>query len=244
MFIRKDFELERHTILENLDTSKNIRDMSTNFVNESNKLKYAYVWNWLGLPIIQMPEDIVKIQEVIFEYKPDVIIETGIAWGGSLLLNATIMSTYNEQGAVIGIDVTIPEHNRNAILKSALSKYITMIEGSSTDPKIKDGVSRLIHAESKVLLILDSHHTSAHVLEELRLWSDLVSKDGYIVVCDTIVDFIDPPIDRPRPWSSGNSPMTAVNTFLKENPRFSGNIEFNRKAFLSFHPHGVLKATY
>jgi cephalosporin hydroxylase len=241
MFDREKFELEKELIVDNLDTNNSIRELALNFVNESNKEKYAYIWNWFGLPIIQMPEDKVKVQEIIFASKPDLIIETGVAWGGSLLLNASVLSATGK-GRVIGIDLTIPKHNRKAIMESPLSHLITLVEGSSTDIHLVASISDSIPQNSNVMLILDSHHTADHVIRELELWSPIVKNGNFIVVCDTIVEFIEAPADRPREWSKGNSPMTAVLHFLGQNPRFEGSDIYNKKNQTGFHPGGVLQA--
>ena len=241
MFIRSQFDNEKSDIIENLNNDSVLKELANNFVNKSNKKKYAYVWTWLGLPIIQMPEDLVKTQEIIYETQPDFIIETGVAWGGSLVFYASILKSIGK-GKVIGIDVTIPDYNRNAILNAPCADIVELYEGSSVDEILRDEIIKLIPKNARVLLILDSHHTHEHVLAELELWSPLVSKGNYIIVCDTIVEFIDSPADRLRPWSKGNNPMTATEAFLEKNTRFTNNSEFNRKTLTSFHPDGVLLA--
>lgn len=241
MFDRNLFELEKEQLISEISSTKEIQKLGNTFVNESNKLKYAYIWNWMGLPIIQMPEDIIKVQEVIFETKPDFVIETGVAWGGSLLFYSSVLETIGK-GHVIGIDVTIPQHNRNVIMGSPGHARITLIEGSSTSVEVFDQVFNLVPPNSKVLLILDSHHTYSHVLDELTLWSSLVTKGNYIIVCDTIVEFIDAPADRVRPWGKGNNPHTALKEFLVENPRFTSDNVYNKKSLTGFHQEGFLLA--
>ena len=243
MFDRQAFDHEKLAIIEQLGSNKDLQALGLDFVNRSNKVRYAYVWNWLGLPIIQMPEDIVKVQEIIFDYKPDVIIETGIAWGGSLLLYASVIKALGK-GRVIGIDLKLPDSNREAIQKSPFSDVIELVEGSSTDLSIVAKVKGSIKDNEKIMIILDSHHTDQHVIDELNLWSPLVKSEGYILVCDTIVEFIDPPEDRVRDWGKGNNPMTALEQFLEKNSRFVMDQKFNSKTVVSFHPHGVLRAIY
>lgn len=242
MFDREAFDKDKSAIIEHLGDNENLRNLGLDFVNKSNKVRYAYVWNWLGLPIIQMPEDIVKVQELIFDSKPDVIIETGIAWGGSLLLYASVLKAIGK-GRVIGIDLKLPDSNRKAIRESPFSNIIELIEGSSTDINIFSRVEETISDGQSLMLILDSHHTHQHVLDELNLWSHLIKSGGYILVCDTIVEYIDSPEDRIRDWGNGNNPMTAVNEFLKINSRFVMDSNYNNKSLVSFHPHGVLRAT-
>jgi cephalosporin hydroxylase len=241
MFDREAFDQDKSVIIEHLGANQNLQNLALDFVNRSNKVRYAYVWNWFGLPIIQMPEDIVKVQEIIFDSKPDVIIETGIAWGGSLLLYASVLKALGN-GRVIGIDLKLPDSNRKAIFESPFSEVINLIEGSSTDVSVMSRVKETLTDGQNVMLILDSHHTHQHVLDELNLWSHLIKSGGYIVVCDTIVEYIDSPEDRIRDWGNGNNPMTAVNEFLKTNSRFVIDSKYNNKALVSFHPQGVLRA--
>ena len=242
MFIRDEFDKEREKLIDHLHLDLNLRDQGVAFVNNSNFDKYAYVWNWMGLPVIQMPEDLIKVQEIIFETKPDFIIETGVAWGGSLLFYASVLNSLGN-GKVIGIDLTIPDHNRKAIMESNGSELITLIEGSSVSMGIFEEVKMLIPENSRVLLILDSHHTHDHVLAELEIWSTLVRAENYIVVCDTIVEYIDAPRDRVRAWGKGNNPATAVNAFISKNSRFETDNQYNKKSINSFHPGGFLRAS-
>ena len=241
MFDREAFDQDKSALIQHLGLDEELQSLALDFVNRSNKVRYAYVWNWFGLPIIQMPEDIVKVQEIIFEYKPDVIIETGIAWGGSLLLYASVLKALGK-GRVIGIDLKLPDSNREAILKSPFSELIDLVEGSSVDLGVMNKVKESIAADQKIMLILDSHHTYQHVIEELNLWSPMIKSGGYILVCDTIVETIDSPEDRVRDWGKGNNPMTALDEFLENNSRFVMDQRFNDKALVSFHPHGVLRA--
>jgi cephalosporin hydroxylase len=242
MFDREVFDIERASLIGNLSENSILQREALTFVNNSNLVKYAYVWNWMGLPVIQMPEDLIKVQEIIFETKPDVVIETGVAWGGSLAFYGSVLKSIGH-GRVIGIDITIPEQNAKRILESNSGDLITLIEGSSIEEEVFTKVSELIPENSKVLLVLDSHHTHEHVLKELQLWSKLVMKGSYIVVCDTIVEFIESPSDRVRPWGKGNNPFTAVQEFLTLSSRFSSENEYNSKSLTTFHPGGFLIAT-
>jgi cephalosporin hydroxylase len=180
--------------------------------------KYVYSFSWLGRPIIQLPEDMFRIQEVIYQVKPDVIIETGIAHGGSLIFYASLCKCMN-RGRVIGVDIEIRPHNRRAIEAHELFEYITLIEGNSIDPHIVDTVKSFLHPGEKVIVILDSNHTKQHVLGELRAYSGLVSVGSYIVVCDGIMETI---VGAPRSnedWA-WNNPKKAALEFEKENPDF------------------------
>jgi cephalosporin hydroxylase len=180
--------------------------------------KYVYSFTWLGRPIIQLPEDMFRIQEVIYKIKPDVIIETGVAHGGSLVFYATLCKAMG-QGRVIGVDIEIRPHNRRAIESHELSDFITLIEGNSVDEKTVEAVKSLVKPGEKVIVILDSNHTKQHVLAELRAYSELVSVGSYIVVCDGIMeDLVGAPRSR-EDWS-WNNPKSAAEEFVKENDNF------------------------
>jgi len=180
--------------------------------------KYVYSFTWLGRPIIQLPEDMFRIQEVIYKIKPDVIIETGVAHGGSLVFYATLCKAMG-RGRVIGVDIEIRPHNRRAIESHELSNFITLIEGNSVDEKTVGAVKSLVKPGEKVIVILDSNHTKQHVLAELRAYSELVSVGSYIVVCDGIMeDLVGAPRSR-EDWS-WNNPKSAAEEFVKENDNF------------------------
>lgn len=180
--------------------------------------KYVYTFSWMGRPIIQLPEDIVRIQEVIYRVKPDVVIETGVAHGGSLIFYASLFKAMGK-GRAIGIDVEIRPHNRNAIEAHEMKPLITLIEGSSVDPAIVSQVKALIKAEERCLVILDSNHTRAHVAAELEAYHDLVAKDSYIIATDgSMKDLYDVPRGVPS-WKTDN-PSEAAKDFLKSHPDF------------------------
>lgn len=180
--------------------------------------KYVYSFAWMGRPIIQLPEDMIRIQEVIFNIKPDVIIETGVAHGGSLIFYATLCKAI-EKGKVIGIDIEIRPPNRKAIEEHFLSPYITLVEGSSTDEKIVTEVQKKIVPNDKVLVLLDSNHTYAHVLAELKAYSGMVSIGSYIVATDGIMEYV---VGAPRSNSDWitNNPKKAAEKFVEENKDF------------------------
>jgi cephalosporin hydroxylase len=180
--------------------------------------KYPYTFTWLGRPIIQLPEDMVRIQEVIWKIKPDVIIETGIAHGGSLVFYASLCKAMNK-GRVIGVDIEIAPKNREALEAHPLYPYISMIEGSSVDPKIVTRVERLVKKGEKIMVMLDSNHTKSHVMAELEAYSHLVSPGSYIVAMDGIMkDLHDAPRGRPD-WVTDN-PCEAIQEFLDHHPEF------------------------
>ena len=242
MFDRDEFEKEKALEIKKAMADPEFIKKGKDFLIHGDLYKYGYYWTWLGLPIIQMPEDIVLTQEILWETKPDFVIEAGIAWGGSLAMYAAFQEIQG-YGHVFGIDVTIPEHNRAAIMSTPVSHRITLIEASSSDPRTFETISKQIPNGSNILLILDSNHTHEHVLAELRLWSSLLQRGNYIIVSDTIVETIPEQIHRPRPWGPGNNPMTGMQQFLSENDQFSSSNSFSDRAFASFNPSGYLKRT-
>lgn len=240
MFDREAFEIERAKELENARADKDLIKLGRDFLARADTHKYGYYWNWMGLPILQMPEDIALTQEILWETKPDFVIEAGIAWGGSLAMYAAFQELQGF-GKVIGIDVTIPEHNREAIMSVPVSHRIELIQGSSIDPEVFKNISSNIPAGANILLVLDSNHTHEQVLAELKLWSPLLQKGNYIIVSDTIVEVIPTQTHRPRPWGHGNNPMTGMLEFLRENNRFSAENVYSKRTFSSFNPSGYLE---
>ena len=183
----------------------------------------------------------VAMQELIWKTKPDIIIETGVARGGSLILSASILHLLNGNGRVVGIDIDIRPHNREAIESHPLAFRINLIQGSSIDQSVIDQVKKHVKPEHRVMVILDSNHTHDHVLEELRLYSDLTTKDCYLVVMDTVVDDMPKDYFPDRPWGKGNNPKTAVHEFLKTNDRFEIDESIHNKLLITVAPDGYLK---
>lgn len=203
--------------------------------------KYSYHFTWMGRPIIQFPEDIVAMQELIWEVKPDLIIETGIAHGGSILFYASMLELLENDGLVIGVDIDIREHNRVEIEKHPMYKRVQMIEGSSIDANIVEQIKTIAKDKQKIMVVLDSCHTYEHVLAELEMYSPMVTKGSYLVVFDTVVD--DMPADAfpDRPWGGKNNPKTAVKEFLKGNDRFVIEEDIENKLLITVAPSGYLK---
>jgi len=206
-----------------------------------SKYRYSYNFSWLGRPIIQYPQDIIAMQEIIWRVKPQLIIETGIAHGGSLIFYASMLELLGGDGLVLGIDIEIREHNRVEIERHTLFKRIRMIEGSSTDEKVVKQVYEFAEDTSTVLVALDSNHTHAHVLRELELYSPLVTNGSYLMVYDTIVEDMPEDFFRDRPWGKGNNPKTAVREFLKTNDRFEVDKQIENKLIITVAPDGYLK---
>jgi cephalosporin hydroxylase len=218
-----------------------LRSISNNFIELTGKYKYTYNFTWLGRPIIQLPQDIVAMQELIWQVKPDLIIETGIAHGGSLILSASILELIGGEGRVLGIDIDIREHNRVEIEKHPMYKRIDMIEGSSIDENIAEQVYDFAKGRKRVMVFLDSMHTQDHVLRELELYSPLVTKGSYLVVFDTAIEDMPENFFPDRPWGKGNNPKTAVREFLKTNDRFVIDKSIENKLLITVAPDGYLK---
>lgn len=219
------------------------KKVSRDWLEESMRKEYPYNFSWMGRPIIQNPVDMLAMQEIICAVKPDLIIETGVAHGGSLvyyasLLELNIMMGGNSKATVLGIDIDIREHNRKAIEAHPISKRISLYEGSSVDQDTIDYVRKFSNNFSTILLVLDSNHTFEHVLAELEAYAPLVSRGSYCVVFDTHVEYF---TYADRPWGQGNSPMTAVDAYLKGHPEFIIDEMMDAKLMISVAPRGYLK---
>ncbi|MCS3470350.1 cephalosporin hydroxylase [Pseudomonas sp. JUb42] len=237
--VAQQFEAECKAEIAAQGADQKLQGLARDFYNESARHKYTYHYSWMGRPIIQLPQDMLAMQELIWRLKPDLVIECGIAHGGSIIYYASLLELQGH-GEVLGIDRDIRPHNREAIESHPMSKRIRMIEGSSIDLATVEQV-REIAAGKKVIVVLDSNHTHDHVLEELRLYSPLVSADSYCVVMDTIVE--DMPADAfpDRPWGHGDNPKTAVWQFLKEDDSFEIDYEMQNKLLITVAPDGYLR---
>jgi cephalosporin hydroxylase len=226
------------------------------FMLESTQPKYSYNFSWLGRPIIQYPQDMVAMQELIWEVKPDLIIETGIAHGGSLIMNASLLAMLEycesiELGEqldpkkpkrrVLGIDIDIREHNRLAIEAHPMSNRIDMIQGSSIAPEIIAKVKKYAKKYNRILVSLDSNHTHDHVLAELKAYAELTSAGSYCVVFDTIVEDLPDDFYPGRTWGPGDNPKTAVWEYLKTHPEFEIDKSIQHKLLITVAPDGYLK---
>lgn len=211
------------------------------FVNFLTKKKYTYNFKWLGIDAIQFPSDLIVIQELIYKIKPNVIIETGVAKGGSLIFYSSILNLINQKyKKVIGIDILIKKKNKIKILKHPMSKNIQLIEGSSVDDKVIKKIK--IKKNSKVLVILDSNHSEEHVLNELSIYSKIVSKGSYLIVLDTTIEYIDNKLNTKKNlFMRGNNPLTAVKKFLKKNKKFKIDKNLHEKSLVSNAYSGFLK---
>ncbi|MHB2246848.1 cephalosporin hydroxylase family protein [Pseudomonas fitomaticsae] len=235
----EQFREEVKANIEGLQQDKALQTESLDWVGTTAKHKYTYNFSWMGRPIIQFPQDMVAMQEIIWNLRPDVIVETGIAHGGSLVFYASILELIGH-GEVLGIDIDIRQHNREAIEAHPMFKRISMIQGSSIDTAIVDQVRERVQGK-KVLVVLDSNHTHEHVLEELRLYAPLVSVGSYCVVMDTVVEDMPEDAFPDRPWGKGDNPKTAVWAYLKESSDFEIDQAIHSKLLITVAPDGYLR---
>jgi cephalosporin hydroxylase len=237
---REEFDRDVQRQIEGLKTDRDLQALSRVWLREVTPHKYAYNFSWMGRPIIQFPQDMMAMQEIVWEVRPEVIVETGIAHGGSLVYYASLLELAGS-GEVIGIDIDIRSHNRQAILEHPMSKRISMVEGSSIDPATVATVAQKV-AGRRAVVVLDSNHTHDHVLAELRAYAGMTCVGGYCVVMDTLVeDMPERLAAKDRPWGPGNNPKTAVAEFLKENSEFQIDDGIDAKLLITVAPGGYLR---
>jgi cephalosporin hydroxylase len=240
------FKQECQTEIAGQNNSK-IKKKTHDWMFDESMRHYSYHYEWLGRPIIQFPQDIVQYQEIVMQTKPDLIIETGIAHGGSLVLSASMLALLdimNKGGGgnmVLGIDIDIREHNRIAIEQHPFASKIKMLQGSSIVSEIVNQIKDYAKNFKRIMVCLDSNHAHEHVLEELKIYSPFVSEGCYLIVWDTIVEDMPSGYIKDRPWNKGNSPKTAVWEFLKTNKDFEIDKEIQNKLLITVAPDGYLK---
>lgn len=237
---------------ENVD----LKELSKKWMRAVAPYRYVYNFSWLGRPIIQFPQDMVAMQELIWHVKPDLIVETGIAHGGSLVMSASILALLDYCDAVqsgemldpahprrkvLGIDIDIRRHNRTAIEAHPLANRIEMIQGSSIAPEIIELVRAQSKGFSRILVCLDSNHSHQHVLAELVAYAPLVTPGSYCVVSDTDIEDMPAGSFPDRPWDKGNNPKTAVWEYLRTHPEFEIDKEIDHKLLISVAPDGYLR---
>lgn len=245
MNVYEQFKFECAEEIANQGADPALGRASSTWMSLANARKYSYHFEWLGRPIIQYPQDIIAMQEIIWSVQPDLIIETGIAHGGSLIFSASMLELNAtcggpQEAEVLGVDIDIRSHNREAIETHPMFKRITMIEGSATDENVAAKVHKFAKDKKRVLVILDSNHTHAHVAKELQLYSSLVKAGSYLIVFDTVIEDMPEEAFPDRPWGKGDNPKTAVWEFLKSNDRFEINLEIQDKLLLTVAPDGYL----
>jgi cephalosporin hydroxylase len=232
-------EERRQRVREN-GSNTGLRSAAATFNEASNKAQYSYNFSWMGRPIIQYPQDMIAMQEIIWDIRPDLIVETGIAHGGSLIYYASLLELIGK-GKVLGIDIDIREHNRKEIENHPMYKRIEMIQGSSVAAETVEKVKAFAKDYTTIMVVLDSNHTHEHVLQELLAYAPLVSVGSYLVVFDTIVEFMPNGYLPGRPWGKGDNPWSAAQTFLQQHPGFEIDKAISDKLLISVAPDGYLK---
>ena len=257
--MKDNFDLDVKKRLKNNSKNKKLRKISDNFLSQSILDKYSYNFKWLSRPIIQYPQDIVAIQELIWRINPDLIIETGVARGGSIFLSASILllrevlenanknkpfNINKSSKKVLAIDIDIRKNNKKKILENPLSKMIKLIEGSSIDINVFKDVKKYSSKFNNIMVFLDSNHTEEHVLKELELYSALVTKKNYIVVFDTAIEYLPKKSFPDREWGPGNNPKSALNKFLNKNKNFEVDYNFDNQLMITNCPGGFIKRKF
>lgn len=250
------FQSEVARNIAGLKADGDVQALSRIWLREITRHKYAYNFSWLGRPLIQFPQDMAALQELVWRTRPDLIIEAGIAHGGSLVMSASLLTLLDycdavEAGTaldpratcrrVVGIDIDIRAHNRAAIEAHPMVHRIDLIEGSSIAPETIAHVHAIASGYQRVLVLLDSNHTHDHVLAELQAYAPLVSKGSYCVVCDTIIEDMPDDLISDRPWRKGNNPKTAVCEFLAHHPEFAVDEDIEAKLLITVAPSGYLR---
>lgn len=241
LYTREEFEALRRRSAEQMAADETLQQEALDVLVKADHHRWIHQTTWFGEPILNLPQDMFALQEIIFSTRPKFIIESGIAWGGSLLFYATLMEVLGG-GRVIGIDTYIPDDLRQRLAShGSLSERLTLINGSSVAFDTVRQIKDIVGDCRDVMVVLDSYHTHQHVLEELRLYSPLMGKGFYLVCGDTVVEDIPEQEHRSRPWGHGNNPQTALRQFLQENDRFEADSRLDHKLLLTCNPGGYLR---
>lgn len=241
---RKQFAHERMARICAQGKNRKLTRLADAFLVEASRVKYTYNFSWLGIPIFQHPEDLIALQDIIWKVKPEVVVDVGTARGGSAIFYASLLRLLGG-GRVISVDIDLRPHNRDTIVGHRLGKFVSLIHGSSTDPKTVATLKKLIGSSRPVLVALDTLHTEAQVFSELTLYAPLVTKGSYIIACDTVLKKLPRrtyPLDHAaRPWGPRNNPATAVKKFLAAHRNFIADTAIDSQLLISTTPGGYLK---
>lgn len=241
----EQFKQECRNEIKAQGDNQQLQRLTRSWMDTANSGKYSYHFEWMGRPIIQYPQDILAMQQIIWEVKPDLIIETGIAHGGSLIFSASMLeliaSCTGVEGEVLGVDIDIRPHNRKAIEEHPMYKRISMIQGSSIAPDIIAKVKETAKGKERILVCLDSNHTYEHVLAELEAYAPLTTVGSYCVVMDTVIEDMPDEMFPDRPWGKDNNPKTSVREYLKSNSDFEIDLAIQNKIMITVAPEGYLK---
>jgi cephalosporin hydroxylase len=239
--IDPEFEARNREMIARMGNDKRVLDLGLEWLKSTIPYEYCYHFTWLGLPIIQFPVDMVAIQEIIWKVRPRLVIETGVARGGSMIFYASILELLGGDGRVVGVEIGLRPHNRQAILAHPLARRIDLIDGSSIAPEVLEQVRAQAAGRAPILVILDSNHTHRHVLDELDLYGQLVTKDSYMIVLDSIIEDLPGSLYPDKDYGPGNNPKTAIHEFLKRSKRFVIDHDIDRKLVASAAPNGFLR---
>ncbi len=237
------FNQKRKKWAKSLSKDIKVNNLSNKLYISADKHNFCYLYNWLGEPMLQTPDDIITLQEIMIKTKPDIIVEVGVAWAGTLLLYDTL-ARYTGTKKIIGIDIYIPHDLKKRIRSKSKSKKIRLIKADSTSNDTFAKIKKMCGKYKNILIHLDSHHTKKHVLKELELYSQLLKKGNYLVIGDTIIEHIPKQKHRIREWGKGNNPQNAADDFLKKNKNFKVDNKINFKQLLTNNPGGYIKKIY
>lgn len=241
LYTREQFEKMRIKAAQNMSGDINLQKDALDLLIRADQHSWIHQTTWFGEPILNLPQDMFAFQEIIYKTKPKFIIEVGVAWAGTLLFYSTLMESLGGKG-IIGIDIYIPEDLKKRIKQHRkMAGKIHWINQSSIEEDTLNKVKAIIGNCRDVMVVLDSYHTEEHVLKELELYSPLVGKGHYLIVGDTVVEYIPAQKHRPRPWGPGNNPKTALDIFLKKNKRFAVDTLLENKLLFSCNPGGYLQ---
>jgi cephalosporin hydroxylase len=239
--IDPEFEQRNRDLIERMAADPRVRELGTQWTTATIPYEYVYHFKWMGLPIIQLPMDIIAVQEIVWRVRPQLIIETGVARGGSVVYHASLLELLGGDGRVLGVEVELRPHNRRAIEAHPMYRRIDLIDGSSIDAGVIEQVKARAAGRAPVLVILDSNHTHDHVLRELELYGPLVTPGSYMIVLDSVIEDVPKSLYPDKAYGPGNNPKTAIHEFLQRNTRFAIDQEFDRKLVLSSAPNGYLR---
>jgi cephalosporin hydroxylase len=237
---KNQFTKNKKLWIKKFSKNQNVKKISRKLYVEADKHNYSYFYSWQGETILQTPEDIITLQEIISELKPEVIIEVGVAWGGTMLFYDSL-SKQNDIKKIIGIDIYIPDHLKKSIYGKAKNNNIHLYEEDSTNLKLFQTIKKKIKNNKGILIHLDSDHTKEHVLKELNIFSKLCKKNDVIIVGDTIIEYIPKQTHRVRDWKKGNNPKNALDIFLKKNKTFEIDKKICAKQMFTNNPKGYIR---
>jgi len=235
------FEAQRAERRAGLAADDDLRRAAVDLQVAAEEHGYTYTWEWLGVPVIRIPDDICVLQELVWDYRPDRIVETGVARGGSMVLNASLQRLAGIEPRVLGLDILILPHTREALTDHPMAAGVELHEGDSTDEAAKERVAEFVGDAERAMLVLDSNHTHDHVLAELRVLAPLLPVGSYVLVADTLIEEFPAGHYADRPWDRGDNPLTAVREFLAENPDYELDGRWARRGLLSEFRDGIIR---